>query len=282
MIENKIFILGWSGYIGTALISRLRSCGQAVTLIGRKDKSHIQFDLHNPDYGFISDLKSGDKFVFLSAISSPEYCADNYTLSYRVNVTNTIALIKMLLDKGVEVLFASSDVVYGRTDKPVNEMSLINPQFAYAEMKSLVEDEFKGFKGFKVMRLSYVWSLGDKFTSFLLKSYDEKSKVDVFHPFIRSIITLRDVIDFIERFLLVIQEFPKVVNLAGPEFLSRVQLVEAFSEIKAIEYAVVKPDHDFFMYRPDQILMESIYLDKVLNRNPFSVIDTIKTELLAN
>lgn len=282
MKENSVFVLGWSGYVGSALIEKLRPSGVFPVLVGRNAGSDLYFDLSNPDYSFLSTFYAGDKLVFLSAISSPEFCANNSTESYKVNVMNTISLLTMLLDKGVDVLFASSDVVYGRTDVSVNERDVINPQFAYAEMKAEVEEKFRNCRRFKVMRLSYVWSLKDKFTQFLSKSYYENTEFEVFHPFIRSVVCLDDVIEFIEKFVLSSKEFPSLVNLAGPDFLSRLKMVEAFSEIKPLKYTVCHPGDDFFIYRPDQILMKSIYLDSVLGRRPNNVIDTIKMKLLEN
>lgn len=276
---NKVFVLGWTGYVGTELVSRLKNLGIQPMLVGRASGSDLHFDLTQPDLNSLSKFGYGDKFVFLSAVSSPDFCAKNYDEAYKVNVSNTAILIDALLDRGVEVLFASSDVVYGRTELPVTEEDELNPQFAYAEMKAEVEDMFKGQEKFKAMRLSYVWSLRDKFTRFLLQSYADRSVIEVFHPFIRSIVSLDDVIDFIVNFVFSSDEFPALVNLAGPEFLSRVQMVETFAKYRPIEYIVTYPEEEFFLYRPDQILMQSIYLDEVLGRGPFDILDAMKIKL---
>jgi dTDP-4-dehydrorhamnose reductase len=138
-------------------------------------------------------------------------------------------------------------------------------------MKAEIEQRFGNNKLFKVMRLSYVWSLNDKFTKYLLSSSKRKATVDIFDPFIRSVICLQDVMSFIIKFIELPNSIPGIVNLAGPEFISRVQLVKEISKYVPLSYRVTQPNKDFFKYRPDQILMQSIYLDKVIGNEALSV-----------
>lgn len=275
----SIFVLGGSGYIGQALVKEFRQAGWCVYMVGRNASCDLDFDLAEPSFEFLDKLKAGDKFVFLSAVSSPEECAKNYAYAYSINVTATCALLKGLLEKCVDVLFASSDVVYGRTSFPVTENDKINPQFEYARMKAEVESRFLGDPHFKVMRLSYVWSLNDKFTSFLQQSFLEKNIVDVFHPFIRSVVSLRDVVDYVNLFAKTENGFPSLVNLAGPAFLSRLDIVKAFSEYRPLKYSVTSPDSTFFKFRPDQILMESSILESILCHKPRDVLEEIRNSL---
>lgn len=276
---RKVYILGWSGYIGSELVTSLTRLGVEMRLVGRSPGSEVVFDLSQPDYKLLESLQAGDTFVLLSAISSPEACVNNYDYAYKINVSNTMRLINVLLDQGVNVLFASSDVVYGGGDAPVTESDDVNPQFAYAEMKAEVESKFYGHDNFRTVRLSYVWSLNDKFTRFLMRSSVENSLVEVFHPFIRSVVVLDDVTESIVKFVIAPGKFPRVLNLAGPKFLSRVEMVDAFASIRPIKYIVSYPDEDFFIYRPKQILMKSNYLESILERCPADVIDEMKYRL---
>ncbi|QAB15783.1 NAD-dependent epimerase/dehydratase family protein [Hydrogenovibrio thermophilus] len=275
-VNGKIFILGWSGYIGQALCKRLEEQGEPVVKVGRNSSSDCIFDLETCNLLALDEVAAGDKFVFLAAISSPEECANNYSYSYKINVAHTSNVIEYLLNKSVHVLFSSSDVVYGRTEAPVDENSPINPGFAYAEMKAEVEKRFLQNNYFSVMRLSYVWSIGDKFTKFLLESSKNESNVEVFDPFVRSVVFLRDVIDFIDSFVVAKDQFPRLVNLSGPEFISRVQLAKEISRFVSFSYTVVHPDENFFKYRPDHIFMTSVYLSSVLKRKPYCMKEAMK------
>lgn len=273
---RKVFVFGSSGYIGSSIYGKLKELGFPVFSVGRGEQCDVSIDLSSVGDDDLSAFSTGDCVVFLAANSSPELCAKNYDDAYAINVVNTSIVIENLLAKGVYVLFASSDAVYGRTNSAVNELDKATPQFEYAQMKFTVENKFEGNDHFKVMRLSYVWSDGDKFTKYLLNSSAENNVVEVFDPFIRSIISLEDVVGFVHKFVVNPKELPGVVNLAGPQYVSRVQLVKEISKYIPIMYKSVTPDDDFFKYRPDQILMESLYLKDVLGREPSSISQAMK------
>lgn len=270
-----IYVFGGSGYIGSAILKELKKLELSAYSVGRSPSDNINLDLNNLDLSSLKNIKKGDICIFLSAISSPEYCNKNYENAFKVNVKSTSTIITSLLDEGAILLFASSDVIYGKTENPVDEESNINPCFEYAEMKAIIEDKFIHYQNFYVMRLSYVWSLKDKFSKFLLASFAENSKVKIFDPFIRSIISINDLILFVTKFCSQYNKIPKIINLAGPDFLSRKQLVEEYSKRLELNYEIVKPDDDFFKYRPDKILMISKYLPKILSRDPIAIRDEI-------
>lgn len=271
-MAKKVFIFGGSGFIGVNLSKALSERQIEAVSVGRSESNDVCFDLENPSWEVLEDLvEEGDRVVFLAAVSSPEFCSTNYDKAYQVNVQNTILVIRHLLLLHVRVLFASSDVVYGRTERPVDESSEIKPTFEYAQMKAAVEAAFCDDDGFYVMRLSYVWSVDDKFTKFIEASSTSKSLVEVFHPLIRSIISLEDVISFILIFVSERSVIPKLVNLAGPEFVTRVQLVGYLREYIDVEYYVATPSQQFLIYRPDQILMTSMSLQTVLGRPPVTI-----------
>lgn len=279
MITN-IYIFGASGYIGSTLKKRLLNENLKVFSVGRSGSDDIKINLSAPDFNELNLIKEDSICIFLSSISSPEVCYKKFKESYEINVTNSSDVISFLLNKNIKVLFASSDVVYGDQGKIVNELSPINPKTPYAEMKALVEDKFIKNKNFFIMRLSYVWSINDNFSKFLISSSRENIKIDIYEPFIRSIVSLEDVIDFIKRFIELQANIPNLVNIAGPNFISRVELVEEFRKYMPIKYFITKPNKSFLETRPMEILMESLYLKNVLERNTFIIYNLIKKNLL--
>lgn len=278
--NSAVYVFGGTGYIGSEIIQRLNVLEIENSIVGRQKTSKCFIDLDDYDSNCLAHFKSGDYFICLAAISSPEVCSENYDYAHLVNVLNTKKLIEGLLDRGVNVLFASSDVVYGRTESPVDETDDINPQFEYAVMKAEVEDSFMAHPNFNVMRLSYVWSTGDKFTKYLIDSHLNMNVVDVFDPFIRSVISLDNVVEYVVHYVSNIGNIPSVVNLCGPEFISRVQLVHEVSKHISLDYTVSKPSDDFFKYRPDQILMKSVYLEGILGRKADLISDVIRHKFL--
>ena len=108
----------------------------------------------------------GDKIIFLASICNPTLCNESFDMAYNINVSKTRLLLKRFLDTGASVLFASSDVVYGNTEKAVNEKSEINPIYSYAEMKAEIESYFSTHPNFFVMRMSNISSIQDNTLSY--------------------------------------------------------------------------------------------------------------------
>ena len=272
-----IFLFGASGYIGSKVNKKLSSFGLKIKSVGRAATCDFVVVLTNDDLSWLSSVKSDDKVIFLAAQSSPQKCSEEYSNSYEINVVGTKRIIKALLEKGASVLFASSDVVYGETDNVVDEKSPINPAFEYAEMKAEVESHFLGAKNFYVMRLSYVWSLEDKFSRYIL--YDaSKEKIKIYHPFVRPIVWLDDLIQLIKIFCFNPECIPALINVAGTEFLSRLDLIKVFKRHIDLKYEVVKPEPSFFTFRPRQILMTSNYFGNVLGQEPTKIKEAIDFE----
>ena len=274
-----VFVFGKSGYIGSKLSFFLESNSIDFLSVGRDDSSDILIDLSSESFTFKSKpFSSGDVFIFLAAVSSPEFCSTNKSEAYRINVENTQLLISALIEMGVFVLFASSDVVFGGGDKVYSESSNKNPTFEYAMMKSLIEDKFSLSDYFKVMRLSYVWSPTDKFTNYALSCSANSSTLDVYDPFVRSVIYIDDVIDFVNVFISDPNSIPTFTNLAGPEFLSRVSLADSLSEFITLNFKVVSPEPSFFTFRPPKILMISDCLTSILGRQVTTIHSAISAE----
>lgn len=271
---NNIFIFGSTGYIGKELQAELSKRFSNILSVGRGLNSDLILNLQNPNIEKLDMIKSGDIFIFLAGISSPEACAQNYDKALLINYKNTSLVISALLEKGVNVLFASSDVVYGEASSPVNELSPTESECDYAGLKIKVENRFLKNENFNVMRLSYVWSFEDKFTKYVISEYKKNNSIEVYHPLLRSVISLRDVIDFVDAYIHRPKSIPKIVNLAGPECLSRVDLIKILStRLDNLSYEEVLPHENFYKYRPKIINMQSNYLESILQRKPIRIID---------
>ncbi|WP_157367435.1 NAD-dependent epimerase/dehydratase family protein, partial [Vibrio coralliirubri] len=105
VFEKKVFIFGASGFVGRSLYDYLDINDKYS--VGRVN-CDIHADLSLSDFDELySAVKKGDMVVFLAAVSAPDECEKNYELSYEINVTNTVRLIRLLISKGVRVLFSS-------------------------------------------------------------------------------------------------------------------------------------------------------------------------------
>ncbi len=269
---NEIYILGSSGMVGRSVVNRLRGEGKSFKTIGRSRDSDIHMDLSNIELFDFNEIKCNSRLLFLSAISSPDLCEAEPESAWLINVTNTSKFIEKLISKNVSILFASSDVIYGpSTGTPHTEYSNFNPKGVYAKSKYEIERLFSGRSNFYSMRLSYITGPNDKFISYLQRCHDAKKTAEIFDPFSRCIIFIKDVVDFVVGFFERGDTYPPVVNLCGDKLVSRLDLAREFSRKTPICIQLVDPEPTFFMVRERIIECKSQYLHEILGRQLIDV-----------
>jgi dTDP-4-dehydrorhamnose reductase len=264
---------GATGYLGQCLLSRLPAGMEVAVLARRHLPGSIPFDLGAPFKFDYSRISKGDVFVHGAAISSPDACESDYDKAYRINVTGSRHVIERTLDRGVKVIFLSTDAVYGETDAEVDEKGPCRPVGSYARMKHQIEREFLGAPGFMTVRMSYVLSRDDKYTAYMTKCAAEGRPATVYQAIRRNAIYAGDVADLIGS-LCAGNEWPSggIVNAAGPENISRLELACLYATRvdSRLNYAAVEPPPGFFTARPRTIAMRSIHLALLLGRRPRS------------
>ena len=272
----NVAVVGSSGYIAGFLLDRLsKEEGiERVMRIGRGGDADAVLKLEDAESFDYSALDGTDYIVFTSAISGPDKCAEEFDYCWSVNVTGTEHFIRQALARGCRVLLFSSDAVFG--DDPgviYTEDSVTDAKTPYGRMKKAIEDRFKDETGFKAIRLPYVVSARDKFTSRCLACIDSGETADVFHPLYRNCVVVSDVVDTVLWLLRHWEEYePPALNVAGRELVSRVRIADELNRLYngRLRYTVTDPGEAFFQNRPRITQMESLYLDKfhiVENKN---------------
>lgn len=276
--KRKVYVFGSSGFIGKNLSSYLSSDSRFDVITVGREGCDIYADLDGEYSQLVKVIEPHDFFVFLSSVSSPDLCIKEPAIIRRINVDNTIDLIKCLNEKHVNVVFSSSDVVFGCSNRPCNEDSTVKPFGFYAETKALVEEELKKIVNAKVIRFSYVLGDGDKYTTSLKQAVENNHRMEVFRGFNRAIVALDDVLLGIKHLILYwddIQE--KVINFCGPKLVSREELTEIASSIvfKDLDYCVVEAPNGFWDARPKTIDMRSNFFEDLLGRPPYTIQQTL-------
>lgn len=262
----KIAIVGSSGYIAKHIMQTLAQSKEPyeVTKIDMTDDCDLKLQLTSPEEFDFDKLKGLDYVIFTAAISGPDMCANEFDKCWDINVTGTSYFIREVIKRGVKVLFFSSDAAFGDIPGYIyDEDSETHAYTAYGKMKKAIEDEFKGSKLFKCIRLSYVVSENDKFISYCLNCIKKGETADIFHPFYRNCITVSDVIKAIEWLILNWERFDSfVLNLTGMELVSRIRMADEINRYfgNRLKYTVTKPDDSFFKNRPQVTQMKSKYL----------------------
>lgn len=264
----NVAIVGSSGYIAKFLIRRLRkeSMVEKILTIGRKTEADIYLDLLEPEKFDYRNLDNIDYVVFTAAVSSPDKCAEEFELSWNINVIGTKYFIKNAIARKCKVLFFSSDAVFG--DDSLDIYIEESPTFAvtpYGRMKKEVEDEFKNCLYFKAIRLSYVVSSKDRFVSYCVSCMRNNVVAEIFHPFYRNCTVINDVSNIVIWFSQHWDQYkPFALNVAGKELVSRVRIADELNRHfdTKLRYTIVNPGEQFYLNRPQITQMKSIYMDK--------------------
>lgn len=274
----NIAVVGSTGHIGSALMRVLPNIENVKKIlpISRNVNSGQFLDLmYSSDFPY-DMLDQIDYVIFTACVVSQDKCADEWEYCYQINVTGTVEFIKMALERNCKVIFFSSDAVYGNDmGKIYNEHSDTFATTPYGIMKKEVEESFKGNRNFKSIRLSYVLSGKDKFTSYLVDCNKKGEIAEIYHPFYRNVVTMDDVI---RATIWLIFHWEcidgQVLCVSGYELISRVRIVDELNRLffNRIEYKIKCSDMAFFRNRSIVTQMESLYLNKfnIVSFNSFS------------
>jgi nucleoside-diphosphate-sugar epimerase len=126
---NRVVVLGARGFVGRALVERLRADGVAVAAIGSD-----RIDLAAPDAGakLSGELRPGDTVVFLSALTPDKgRGVEPFLANVRMGAAVCAALER---SPPAHVVYVSSDAVYPFRSALINESSCAEPVDLYGAM----------------------------------------------------------------------------------------------------------------------------------------------------
>lgn len=139
-----VLIIGASGFIGGAIYHEALRKGHKA--IGTKYSSHeknlIFYDLLNQSIGDVLGknlIEDIDVAVICSAIPKIDRCFYEKELTNKINVEKTCQLVDYLREKGIKIIFISSDAVFDGEKGYYDEDDMINPLNQYGIQKAQVE-----------------------------------------------------------------------------------------------------------------------------------------------
>lgn len=262
-------VVGATGFIGSRLLEAASARGAASGTSSRDLAGMRRLDLRQASAFDYAQIEPGSIVYLASAISSPDICAAQPALARAVNVVGAGQTIEHCMARGARVLFYSTDVVYGPRNDIFDESVTCKPAGEYAAMKHEVEKRYLGERLFKCLRLSYVFSRADKFTRYLLGCAAAGTPAALFHPFVRSIVHLEDVVAASLALAARWDEIPaSAINAGGPGQLSRIEFAQIVRDAAApgLTWQVETPPAEFFANRPAHICMRSPWMASLLGR----------------
>lgn len=201
-------------------------------------------DLANPD-GLVDVLREAQPthVLHVGAMTSIAECHANPDLATAVNTVATRCLASAAADCGARFVFSSTDMVFAGDGAPYCEPDPPRPSSQYGRTKAAAERTLFQIPGTLVVRLPlmYGFPVRPRDTTFVrqvaaLRAYE---KLNLFIDEFRTPIALADA----ARALIALARGTDtgVLHVAGPERLSRLQLVERFAVALGISAVQANP-----------------------------------------
>ncbi len=172
---KNILVVGGAGYIGSQTAKLLAKRGYVPIVLDNLVRGHRRTVNFGPFFeGSMIDADLLHKIFSDYAISAVMHFAafcyvgestDNPAMYYQNNVANTLALLEVMVERGIgNFIFSSSCSIYGEPDEtPITEDQPKRPMSPYGRTKLMVEhilDDFRTAYGLESVCLRYFNAAG--------------------------------------------------------------------------------------------------------------------------
>lgn len=313
-VRKRILVVGGSGYLGQHLLHELyTACGETPF--------DIAFTHHRPlpppelirslsgVVPFRVDLRNGVGLESISAtfgkphviincaaLSIPRACEVDPAAAMDINVpTSLIAWLSSFRDDSILLIHLSTDQVYEGLKSFYKEEDETAPVNMYGKSKVAAEKFIsENWSNFAILRSSIIY--GPQTISPVSKSLPIQwidsvlscgKEVEFFQYEFRCPVYVKDVISVIStltrKWLSDGNQMKLVLNVCGPDRLSRAQMAEAVADYRGYDRSLIKPvsasSIDRGVVSPADISMDTSRLVRMLGIKPTSFKDGVRFTL---
>ncbi|GMY09471.1 methionine adenosyltransferase 2 subunit beta isoform X1 [Fagus crenata] len=312
MSRKRVLVVGGTGYLGQHLLQGFSEIQATPYDLGFTYHSNLpQPLLHAIPHllPFHVDLKTGQGFESIShsfgqpdvvvncaALSVPRACEMDPAAAMSVNVPSSLVnWLSNFKESSTLLIHLSTDQVYEGVKSFYKEEDEIVPANVYGKSKAAAE-QFVSEKclNFAILRSSIIF--GPQTVSPVPKSLpiqwidgvlSKGEKVEFFHDEFRCPVYVKDVVAIIlaltSRWISEGKQMQLLLNVGGPDRVSRVQMAEAVADIRGYNTSLIKPvsasSVDRGVKSPADISMNITKLVQTLNFSPISFRDGVRLTL---
>ncbi|KAJ4831831.1 hypothetical protein Tsubulata_010207 [Turnera subulata] len=315
MERKRVLVVGGTGYLGQHLLQAISSgikdnpYDVAFTHHSSATPPHLLLQAIPHALPFYVDLLTGDGFLSISqkfgqphvvvncaALSVPRVCEKDPVSAMSVNVpTSLVNWLSSFTQRHTLLIHLSTDQVYEGVKSFYKEEDETVPVNVYG--KSKVEAErfiSQNCSNFAILRSSIIY--GPQTVSPVPKSLpiqwmdgvlSKGEQVEFFYDEFRCPVYVKDLVAVIlsltNRWVSEEKQMQVLLNVGGPDRLSRVQMAEAVARVKGYNPSLIKPvsasSVDRGVLSPADISMDISKLVQMLNILPTSFEDGVKLTL---
>jgi UDP-glucose 4-epimerase len=253
----KTLVTGGRGFIGGALVERLRGLGHEVGVFDKVDGQDIL------DPAAVDRAVEGMDAVFhIAAAADLNWARDHPRESMALNVEGTTNIVDACAPRGVRLLYASTCCVYGNQEHhPEDESTLPNPSEIYACSKLAGEYVVLGYHRmfgmpFTILRFATIYGPGMRDALAVHVFLDQALRGQPFtvHGDGTQTRTLTYIDDLIDGCVAALDKgHNETLNLSTEEEITVRDMID---RIKTLTGS--KSDIRFIAQRPGQVLREAI------------------------
>ena len=157
----RLLIVGSNGLLGRHAAVYFKATEATVVCASHRPGADLVLDLHAPIDEAIHAMPSGITHALVcSGLTSLEACCRHPEQTRAFNVMQTIALLQALIQRGIQPIFCSSDLVFRGDRGNYAEDDSRDPTTEYGRQKKAVEDFLLSQRApWMVIRLSKLYSL---------------------------------------------------------------------------------------------------------------------------
>ena len=238
----KALVVGAEGQVGGALLERLGADACAGTWFETPFPGGLRFDLGSGvAAALIADTQPDVVFV-VAGMTHVDRCESERDQAFRINADGPGALAAAARAGGARTVYYSTEYVFDGRDGPYSEEDEPNPISVYGESKLAGERAIFGADpAALILRTTVVYGpeeQGKNFVYRLAAHLHEGSEIRVPADQISSPTYNRDLAS--ASVALVVQGMTGIVNVAGPEILSRSAFAERIARALDLDPAPIR------------------------------------------
>ena len=237
-------VFGASGQVGGAIVRELGAVGEAVagTRYTGSDARYLRVDMTQENSVSEAFASVNPDIVWVpAALPNVDWCEEHPDDSWAVNVEGPVRVMEQARRDSLPLIFFSTDYVFDGTHGPYLETDAVHPLQTYGQHKVEAEQRLLHYDGTVVVRPAWIYSAEPMPRNFVFRVLQDLKHGRPIRALADQMNTPTPAAPMVRQAWQAVQDgFRGILHLAGPERLSRLELVRRIAQLSGHDPAVVQ------------------------------------------